>query len=194
MRKQIVPTFFDTDAETYVRLEYFKDDNLVDRATLKVEKQEQEQIKRMFEDYKKEDIEEEFHYFVLDYIKKNWKKGKKFEIIYSKPQESWMPPPELNQGEYKIFKVEKYFKEAKLGNLTIYFISIPKYDNETNTYQGNPPTWTTNVIAGNFLEEGLSQKTLKEIEYLINNYDCETRDGMNIPRKQRLKEIMENEL
>lgn len=57
MKKEIIPTFFDNDDDCYIRLEYFVDSVLIKRATIKVEKSEQEEVKEMFEDYNKKTLD-----------------------------------------------------------------------------------------------------------------------------------------
>lgn len=51
MKKELVPTVFNNTEGTYLRLEFFKDNELVDRITLKVDKNEEETLKQFIIKY-----------------------------------------------------------------------------------------------------------------------------------------------
>ena len=51
MKKELVPTVFNNSEGTYLRLEFFKDNELVDRITLKVDKNDEELLTQFFIKY-----------------------------------------------------------------------------------------------------------------------------------------------
>jgi len=51
MKKELVPTIFTSDGETFLRLEYFNKEELVARITIKIDKDEEENAKQFFKIY-----------------------------------------------------------------------------------------------------------------------------------------------
>ena len=188
MEKEIVPFLMDNDDDLYLMLNYRKEDEGVDSVIIKIPKDAQEKVKQMFEDFSKEDIEEEFHYYVLNYVKTNWKKGKRFEI---KKQSEMNDDPIPKENGYAMSLIGHYLVEAQMGDLNIHFTKPFSYHVDLVDKCNKEPI---TIVAASFRSEGLENKTMKEIEKLINNYDQELREGIVPPREERLKEIMKDEL
>ena len=51
MKKELVPTIFNNTEGTYLRLELFKDNVLIDRITIKVDKSEEKLLTQFFANY-----------------------------------------------------------------------------------------------------------------------------------------------
>lgn len=51
MKKELVPTVFNNSEVTYLRLELFEGDKLVDRITIKVDRNEEETLKQFIIKY-----------------------------------------------------------------------------------------------------------------------------------------------
>ena len=74
MKKEIVPILMDNEDDgLYLMLNYRVEDNVIDSVIMDIPKEAQEKVKEMFSNFSKEDVEEEFHYYVLNYLKTNWK-------------------------------------------------------------------------------------------------------------------------
>ena len=51
MKKELIPTVFNNSEGTYLRLEFFKDNELVDRITIKVDRNDEETLKQFIIKY-----------------------------------------------------------------------------------------------------------------------------------------------
>lgn len=51
MKKELIPTVFNNSDGTYLRLELFEGDKLVDRITIKVDRNDEEELTKFFIKY-----------------------------------------------------------------------------------------------------------------------------------------------
>ena len=181
MKKEIVPILMDNEDDgLYLILNYLIDGESIDNVIFDVPEKSQSKVREIFNKFSKNDLEEEFHYYVVEYVKQKWREGEKFEILSSQEQKDI----KFENDKISCSTIGTYLDEAKMGKLHIYVV-------RKCCYLVNPPEnfdKSSTVVTGTFGGVGLSERTIKEIERLINCYDKDF--GKDISREDQIREIL----
>ena len=137
----------------------------------------------------KNDIETKFHNFVINYVKKMFNDGERFQILSQHEQQDL--PKEFG-GTCQISLIHKMVFEAKLGKLYVLCLKEHPWLTEEALKEHNI-NYNKNikVLSASFCDEGLSNETIFELEKLINDYESKTYEKEQKPREERLLQIME---
>ena len=181
MKKEIVPILMDNEDDgLYLVLNYLIDGESIDNVIFDVPEKSQSKVREIFNKFSKNDLEEEFHYYVIEYVKQKWREGEKFEILSSQEQKDI----KFENDKISCSTTGTYLDEAKMGKLHIYVV-------RKCCYLVNPPKnfdKSSTVVAGTFAGVSLSERTIKEIERLINCYDKDF--GEDLSREDQIRDIL----